>query len=389
MKIIYTTSSLDDRFASGLVPYYVESEPLFLDPDGERKRFPIGWHGHGRYIPGSLRVIAKDGTEIEKGNIKEEDNGVFFEFATAPEKGSHNDYTVKYIPRPKDVEFSNGVKGSKYAGEEYFLFPNWINAKGCGDAFWFAKYQISRSNATATSQGSGGSPTSRKGVRVTTDVRYSDWDAWCVSKGTGFHRIRNREWMNVAYWQNAMGIPVRGNTHGYLVTQGSATAWDEDGWRPDSYEDYGKTLAGIGPNTWRHNGQEDGIADMCGNVWEATAGLKVINNIIYVFDEKDNLVSTGLSFTGQMSLATGSSFTYLRKDDPYYVEGIPTTNTDVGFEVPGADGTWFNTSGTRILYRGGSCYDGSLAGLFAFPVNLDESDSVWDLGCRLSRYVVS
>ena len=398
MKFIFTTDSLD-KFKSKLVPYYVETEPLFLNPDGVRKRFPIGWHGHGRYIPGSLQIIAKDGTVIDKGNIKEEDNGIFFEFATAPEKGSYTDYTVKYIPRPKDVEFSNGVTGSAYPGEEYFLFPNWINAKGCRDAFWVGKYQISRSNATASSQGSGGNPTSRRNVRVTTGVTYSSWDSWCNGKGIGFHRIRNREWMNIAYWQNAMNIPARGNVFGYYYTQGSKQVFDEDGFIPEAkvingvscpaYEDYGKTLAGYGPNTWRHNGQEDGIADLVGNVWEAVAGLVLDGNIIKVFDEDANLVSTGLSYTGQMSLATGTSFTYLRNDDPYYVEGIPTTNTAVGTAVPGNDGQWFNTSGYRILYRGGCCYDGELSGLFTFSVGDDSSSSGWCNGCRLARYLLS
>ena len=35
MKFIFTTDSLD-QFKSKLVPYYVETEPLFLNPDGVR-----------------------------------------------------------------------------------------------------------------------------------------------------------------------------------------------------------------------------------------------------------------------------------------------------------------------------------------------------------------
>ena len=95
---LITQNQYDSDFIAnfGTLPYKEEEEPLFLNPDGVRKRFPIGWNGHGRYIPGTLKVFKGD-SQIDPDNIKQEYGGIFFEFATAPEKGSHTDYKVKYL----------------------------------------------------------------------------------------------------------------------------------------------------------------------------------------------------------------------------------------------------------------------------------------------------
>lgn len=54
-----------------------QSEPLFLKPDGIRTRYPIGWNGYGRYVPGTLRVTYNN----LPCNITEEPNGIFFNFS--------------------------------------------------------------------------------------------------------------------------------------------------------------------------------------------------------------------------------------------------------------------------------------------------------------------
>ena len=117
-----------------------ELEPLFLPPDGTRTRFCIGWNGHGRYVAGSLD-IRRNGTPLTAGtDYTEESNGVFFNFKTAPAAtDTINSYLISYTPRPADLAFSTGATGSTYAGEEYFLFPNWDGADTIGDAFWIGK----------------------------------------------------------------------------------------------------------------------------------------------------------------------------------------------------------------------------------------------------------
>ena len=390
MKFYLTTQNqYDSDFIAnfGTLPYKEEEEPLFLNPDGVRKRFPIGWNGHGRYIPGTLKVFKGD-SQIEPDNIKQEYGGIFFEFATAPEKGSHTDYKVKYIPRPNDVAFSTGAKGSKYEGEEYFLFPNWLNAAGEDEAFWIGKYTLSRSDATVDSKGSSAIPVTKKGVRTWTTYTNSGWDDVCNSKGPGFHRMRNREWMSIAYWQEAMGIAPDGNKFGY---DNAANMDGKGNGYPSSstikVEDYKKILTGTGPASWRHNGKDGGISDLVGNVWEAVAGLKLINDVIWLFNDKNELYNTGFVYPSQMTLGYGTAFSRLRTDDPYYIEGIPTTLTDESLSraVEGADGQYSNRDGERILYRGGSCVSGELCGLFTFNVDVDPSGYIWGNGCRLAR----
>ena len=383
MKIVITTKDEFAKYAN----YYQESEPLFLDPDGTRTRFPIGWKGVGRYLPGTLQVYTASGEKVS--GITEEDGGVFFNFTSAPSAGSYKDYVVKYVPRPDDVAFSKGLSNSSFPGEEYFLFPNWIDGPGIGDAFWIGKYQASRSDATTSSQGTSTILASRKNVCPVTNVAFSTWNTLISNKGSRFHQITNREWSNVILWSLKMGIKITGNCYGYVNS--SYVNIDAEGTNMTQYPaDYGyKTRTGMGPTTWNHNGLEGGIADMCGNVWEATDGLKLVNNVIYIFDNDTdkNWVSTGVAYSGNLiTNSNGTSFgntLYYPTDSDLWKEMIPcNASGKETITAYGDDGTWFS-SGERILYRGGSCYDGSLDGVFAFIVHKDSSDSDWDHGCRL------
>ena len=383
MKIVITTKDEFAKYAN----YYQESEPLFLDPDGTRTRFPIGWKGVGRYLPGTLQVYTASGEKVS--GITEEDGGVFFNFSSAPPAGSYKDYVVKYVPRPDDVAFSKGLSNSSFPGEEYFLFPNWIAGPGIGDAFWVGKYQASRSDATTSSQGTSTILASRKNVCPVTNVAYSTWNTLISNKGSRFHRITNREWSNVILWSLKMGIKITGNCYGYVNS--SYVNIDGEGTNMTQYpaDGYYKTRTGMGPTTWNHNGLEGGIADMCGNVWEATDGLKLVNNVIYIFDNDTdkNWVSTGVAYSGNLiTNSNGTSFgntLYYPTDSDLWKEMIPcNASGKETITAYGDDGTWFS-SGERILYRGGSCDNGSLGGVFAFSVHDDSSLSGWYYGCRL------
>ena len=383
MKIVITTKDEFAKYAN----YYQESEPLFLDPDGTRTRFPIGWKGVGRYLPGTLQVYTASGEKVS--GITEEDGGVFFNFSSAPSAGSYKDYVVKYVPRPDDVAFSKGLSNSSFPGEEYFLFPNWIDGPGIGDAFWIGKYLASRSDATTTSQGSSTILASRKNVCPVTDIAFRDWNTLISNKGSRLHQITNREWSNVILWSLKMGIKITGNCYGYVNK--SYVNIDAEGTNMTQYpaDGYYKTRTGMGPTTWNHNGLEGGIADMCGNVWEATDGLKLVNNVIYIFDNDTdkNWVSTGVAYSGNLiTNSSGTSFgntLYYPTDSDLWKEMIPcNASGKETITAYGDDGTWFS-SGERILYRGGSCVHGSLDGVFAFNVINDSSYSDWNHGCRL------
>lgn len=348
-------------------------EPLFLKPNGSRTRFCIGWNGIGRYKPGSL-LIWKKGISMKPGtDFLEEENGIFFNFSKAPAiTDLYTDYEISFVPREADVAFSTGATGSAYEGEEYFLFPNWLEAAGCGDGYWIGKYKASRNTATATGEGTGTVPTSKKGVIPWASITFTAASAAAVGKGNGFRLVRNREWMNIALWCKDMDIYPSGNSASGVDGIGVAGT-------PDSTCG-GRTLTGSGPTTWNHNLRAGGIADLVGNIWECVDGVQLVGGVLWTYNADNILTSTGISPCFGTS---GGSFSLLRTDEAIKNDGIPATGT--GLPVKGSDGFWFSTSGTTVLYRGGCWSGASLDGLCTFSVNNAASNSHTDIGFRLGK----
>jgi len=385
MNILVTTNSY--FFDSSAISV---EEPLFLNPDGTRKVFPIGWEGKGRYIPGSLRLYrASDNTLIDKSIYHEMDNRVSFEFNTAPAAGNYTDIKVKYLVDPVDYAFSQGTSDSPYPGEEYFLFPNWNNAQGIGAAFWVGKYAASRADATTTSQGSSTTPVSKKGKCSWVNTRWDAQVAACPTKGTGFHCIRNREWVSIALWCDKMGLQVYGNINGYntggtnIDMRGIGT--DITSAMSDASDANHKILTGMGPDNFRHNGKSGGISDLAGNVWEAVDGLQLRNGVPYILSP-DNSTYVALAASDISStMLTNATINYLNMNtNDLLNEGLPVNSAGYTVQVNKAS-MWQNRSGTRICYRGGNCAYGSGAGVWALALNNDVSNSHWSAGFRLAR----
>ena len=373
------------------------SEPLFLKPDGTRTRFPIGWEGKGRYIPGTLKLYrASDNSPIDPDTYGEEPNGVFFNFTSAP-TGNYNDILVKYFVRPEDYAFSQGTADSAYPDEEYFLFPNWRNAKTCGDAFWVGKYAASRADATTTSQGSSNTPVSKKGKPSWVVTRWDAQVASCLTKGHGFHCIRNREWVSIALWTEHMGIEVYGNVNGYnsngsnidmrgIGTDLTTAMRDTTAPRETTRLSY-KMLTGMGPDSFRHNGKSGGISDLAGNVWEAVDGLRLVNGVPYIYDDScTSLVALAASAISS-STTNPMTINYINNSsDDLINEGLPVNSAGMAINVS-KDGFWQTRTDTRICYRGGGCNGGSGAGVWALGLDSDVSTSAWSTGFRLARSI--
>ena len=60
-----------------------------------------------------------------------------------------------------------------------------------------------------------------------------------------------------------------------------------DGLNPGDTSGTGRTLTGSGPVEWRHNGKENGIADLSGNVWEWNSGMRIFNGEIQVIADNN------------------------------------------------------------------------------------------------------
>lgn len=111
-------------------------------------------------------------------------------------------------------------------------------------------------------------------------INFDQAVAACRKKGAGWCLTPNALWGAIMLWCNRNGFLPRGNTN-----------WDasyEKGYERgvntyiDGTHGGGRTATGSGPATWYHDGTVAGIADMCGDVWEWVAGLRIVGGEIQI-----------------------------------------------------------------------------------------------------------
>ena len=359
---------------------YSHNEPLFLKPDGVRTRYCIGWNGYGRYLPNTLKVTY-NGLPC---NISEESNGLFYNFEIAPGSNTnYEDYKVSYITRPLDYAFSTGDPLGGYPGEEYFLFPNWNNALGEGDGFWIGKWPATYNGNTIPLSKSGMSDIWRV-VLIDNAIYYSK------AKGEGFNIVRNRRWVSIALWCDHHNIYVNGNIYGNAYNlDGNGTTLSDCG---GGFAHHGYNFV-TGPNipdSWNHNGKSNGIKHLAGNVFEFMDGIENRSGKIYVYDENNQYVDSGIDITANVSdrvqIIDISNTTKEILD-----EGVPNIVSTNGY-IPSnlkQDAMWSSNGAKNIIYRGGSADFGVSDGLWAFVSWSGRSEAAYDnTGFRLSRDLI-
>ena len=260
----------------------------------------------------------------------------------------------------------------------------------------------------------GGVPYSMPYQQPAVNINHDEAIRLCEAKGPGWHLLTNDEWAALAHQSRKNGTLPRGNTdcgksHSHPEETGT-TYKDNSG--------SSKTLTGSGPVTWNHDHTAEGVADMCGNVWEHVGGIRFIDGKVQVIPGNEAAAGADQSRDSKewkaIYTADGDPVYYNVEDgeiklQPIAPEGkdydgvqftdlntsaleVPEKLIELGlYPAPGYEGTdyfWLDTDGERIVFRGGSWSTGASAGGFSFVGNYSRANVYWNVGFRsaLVRY---
>lgn len=111
--------------------------------------------------------------------------------------------------------------------------------------------------------------------------------------GPGFHLATNAEYAALALWCLKNGFQPRGNSnYGRSHEATHETARRQDGGTPGATSGTARTLTGSGPASWRHDNTPNGISDLCGNIWEWSPGMRLMDGEIQVIPNNDAALHT-------------------------------------------------------------------------------------------------
>ena len=260
----------------------------------------------------------------------------------------------------------------------------------------------------------GGVPYSMPYQQPAVNINHDEAIRLCESKGPGWHLITNDEWAALAHQSRKNGTHPRGNTdcgksHSHPEETGT-TYRDSSG---DS-----KTLTGSGPVTWNHDHTAEGVADMCGNIFEHVGGIRFLNGQVQVIPNNEAAAGADQSKDSKewtpIYTADGGTVHYNIEDGRIELQAvaldgkdydgvefkeldgsaidIPEQLIELGlYPAPGYEGMdyfWLDTDGERIVLRGGAWSNGAGAGVFSFNGGDSRAHVDWGVGFRsaLIRY---
>ena len=236
----------------------------------------------------------------------------------------------------------------------------------------------------------------------------------CEAKGPGWHLLTNDEWAALAHQSRKNGTLPRGNTD----CGKSHSHPEETGTTYKDASGSSKTLTGSGPVTWNHTHTAEGVADMCGNIWEHVGGIRFMDGQVQVIPDNGAAAGADQSRNSKewkaIHTADGDPVYYKVEDGEISLQpvspdckdydgvefkelnaeamDVPEKLIELGlYPAPGYEGTdyfWLDTDGERIVLRGGGWYSGAPAGVFFFSGDNSRASVSWGVGFRsaLIRY---
>ena len=149
-----------------------------------------------------------------------------------------------------------------------------------------------------------------------TGIDFNDAQAVCAAKGAGWHLMTRAEWAAIALWCQKNGLMPKGNnSYGkdHADSEYEAIPATLDG------DTTNHVLTGSGPLTWSHNGEQSGIFDLNGNVYEWLSGYRIVDGEIQV------LANNNAADANNSQLAASASWMAILEDGTLAAPG--TVNT--------------------------------------------------------------
>ncbi len=238
----------------------------------------------------------------------------------------------------------------------------------------------------------GGVPYSMPYQQPAVNINHDEAIRLCEAKGPGWHLLTNDEWAALAHQSRKNGTLPRGNTD----CGKSHSHPEETGTTYKDASGSSKTLTGSGPVTWNHTHTAEGVADMCGNIWEHVGGIRFMDGQVQVIPDNGAAAGADQSRNSKewkaIHTADGDPVYYKVEDGEISLQpvspdckdydgvefkelnaeamDVPEKLIELGlYPAPGYEGTdyfWLDTDGERIVLRGGYWYSGASAGVFDF-----------------------